>query len=79
MKIRATLIFVRELKRLKKKRYDLFKFEKVINLIIREDTEILVRRVKDLLKGNWKGDRECHIEDDWLLSYKINRGKIQVN
>ncbi|WP_314065719.1 type II toxin-antitoxin system mRNA interferase toxin, RelE/StbE family [uncultured Vagococcus sp.] len=57
----------------------MIKFEKVINLIIREDTEILVRRFKDLLKGNWKGDRECDIEDDWLLSYKINRGKIQVN
>lgn len=23
------------------------------------------------LKSNWKGYRECHIEPDWLLIYKI--------
>jgi len=30
------------------------------------------------LKGNYKGRRECHIEPDWLLIYKIDtqRGSI---
>lgn len=23
------------------------------------------------LKGNYKGHRECHIEPDWLLIYKV--------
>lgn len=23
------------------------------------------------LTGNWKGHRECHIQPDWLLIYKI--------
>ena len=23
------------------------------------------------LKGNWRGYRECHIQPDWLLIYKI--------
>ena len=23
------------------------------------------------LTGNWKGHRECHIQSDWLLIYKI--------
>ena len=23
------------------------------------------------LSGNWKGYRECHIEPDWLLIYRI--------
>ena len=23
------------------------------------------------LTGNWKGHRECHIQPDWLLVYKI--------
>lgn len=23
------------------------------------------------LTGNWKGYRECHIQSDWLLVYKI--------
>jgi len=26
------------------------------------------------LTGNWKGYRECHIEPDWLLIYKIEKG-----
>ena len=26
------------------------------------------------LSGNWKDHRECHIEPDWLLIYKIEDG-----
>jgi len=25
------------------------------------------------LSGNWFGFRECHIEPDWLLIYRINQ------
>jgi mRNA interferase YafQ len=25
------------------------------------------------LNGNWKGFRECHIEPDWLLIYRIEK------
>ena len=28
------------------------------------------------LKGNYKGYRECHIEPDWLLIYKIDKGLL---
>jgi len=28
------------------------------------------------LKGNWVGRRECHIENDWLLIYKIDENTI---
>ena len=28
------------------------------------------------LSGNWKGHRECHIEPDWLLIYKIDNGNL---
>jgi len=24
------------------------------------------------LSGNWKNYRECHIEPDWLLIYRVN-------
>lgn len=26
-----------------------------------------------ILSGNWNGHRECHIEPDWLLIYRIDR------
>jgi mRNA interferase YafQ len=25
------------------------------------------------LKGNWKGYRDCHVENDWVLIYKIDK------
>lgn len=28
------------------------------------------------LFGNWAGFRECHIQSDWLLIYKINNNNL---
>lgn len=28
------------------------------------------------LSGNWRGHRECHIQPDWLLIYKIDQGAL---
>ncbi len=28
------------------------------------------------LTGNWKGHRECHIQPDWLLIYRIDAGVL---
>jgi len=30
------------------------------------------------LKGNFKGERECHVEGlpDWLLTYKKDKGRL---
>ncbi|MBK7870744.1 MAG: type II toxin-antitoxin system YafQ family toxin [Saprospiraceae bacterium] len=28
------------------------------------------------LKGNYSNHRECHIEPDWLLIYRIENGKL---
>ena len=28
------------------------------------------------LTGNWSGHRECHIQPDWLLVYKIERDAL---
>lgn len=28
------------------------------------------------LVGKWQGRRECHIESDWLLIYKIEEGQV---
>jgi mRNA interferase YafQ len=30
------------------------------------------------LVGNWKGLRECHVEPDWLLIYRINRDNLEL-
>jgi len=28
------------------------------------------------LVGSYKGRRECHVEPDWLLIYKVGRGTV---
>lgn len=25
------------------------------------------------LKGNWKGCRDCHVQNDWVLIYRVNK------
>ena len=36
--------------------------------------ELLAERYSDhALTGNWKGYRECHIQPNWLLIYRIEK------
>jgi mRNA interferase YafQ len=30
------------------------------------------------LSGNWQGHRDCHIEPDWLLIYKITDADLYL-
>ena len=45
----------------------------------RASGEKLPERMRDhQLKGNYHGHRECHIEPDWLLLYRINDGQLTL-
>lgn len=49
--------------------------ETVVELLL--DGQTLPEKYRDhQLTGNWKGYRECHIEPDWLLVYKIYESKL---
>lgn len=51
-------------------RYDINKLKDVMKKLINE--EVLEEKYKDHpLKGKYSDFRECHIEPDWLLMYKI--------
>lgn len=30
------------------------------------------------LKGQWRGCRECHIENDWLLIYRLRKNENEI-
>lgn len=30
------------------------------------------------LKGEWKGRRDCHIEPDWILIYRISKDELRL-
>jgi mRNA interferase YafQ len=73
--IRQTTVFRRDIKRLKKRGLDLQKLEILIRLLASE--EILPERYRDhSLVGNWFGYRDCHIQPDWLLIYKISEDEL---
>lgn len=70
--------FKRDYKRLKKQGAELSKLLDVIRTLVAE--EVLDRRYLDHeLKGKWRGYRECHLEPDWLLIYRIEEGTLRVS
>lgn len=67
--------FKKDWKIIKKRGYNLKKFEVVLEKLLRQ--EILEEKYKDHeLIGNYKGHRECHITPDWLLIYYISDTKL---
>lgn len=62
--------FEKDIKLAKKRGKDLNKLMEVIKIFERE--ELLPTKYKDhKLIGNNKERRECHLEPDWLLIYKL--------
>jgi mRNA interferase YafQ len=71
MKITQTTQFKKDAKRQQKRGKDLDKLLDVIDLLTSpKDLPVSLR--DHTLTGNWKGWRDCHIEPDWLLIYKMS-------
>ncbi len=63
--------FRRDVKLAERRGKDMPKLREVILLLLENNP--LPQRYKDhSLGGNWKHHRDCHIEPDWLLLYKID-------
>lgn len=68
--IERTAVFRKDLKKAKKRGLDLSLLDEVVTTI--QNGEELPEKNKDhALTGNWIGHRECHIQPDWLLIYRI--------
>ena len=75
MKIRYTSQFKKDFKRVKKQNKDTDKLKTVIELL--SSGEPLDRKYLDHpLTGNWNNHRDCHIEPDWLLIYRITESEL---
>jgi mRNA interferase YafQ len=67
--------FERDVKKVKKRRKDINKLKEVLHRLILE--EPLDSKYKDhKLQGSFVGRRDCHIEPDWLLIYKLTGNQI---
>ncbi len=68
--VKPTTRFQKDLKRIKKRGYDISLLTAVIKRLA--NGESLPEKNKDhALSGDYAGARECHITPDWLLVYEI--------
>ena len=72
---KETLQALKDIKKAKKQGKNLEKLKEV--LVLLQEQQTLPPKYKDhALTGNYIGTRECHIEPDWLLIYKIDGDKL---
>jgi mRNA interferase YafQ len=74
--VRHTSQFKKDLKRLIKQGKDISKLQEVVDTL-GEGKPLDARYVDHALSGSWRGFRDCHIEPDWILLYKLEK-KILV-
>lgn len=70
-KMRPTSKFQKDLKRVKKRGYDIDLLAKVIKKLAAGEPLPAKNKDHELL-GNYVGCRECHITPDWLLIYELD-------
>ena len=64
--------FDKDVKRMQRRTKNLEKLKIIIRSLVAEKAIDPIYRNHKLV-GNWKGRKECHIESDWLLIYKIEK------
>lgn len=53
------------------------KLRKLLTLLLEQ--RVVPSSYKDhLLRGNWNGYRDAHIEPDWLLIYRVSGDELQL-
>jgi mRNA interferase YafQ len=75
MNLAQTKQFKKDVKRMRKRGKDLEKIKPVIDQLVAG--EPLPAKHRDhKLGGNWIGRRDCHIEPDWILIYKLTEDEL---
>ena len=77
MKLSQTVQFKKDIKQQIKRGKNQTKLLEVIKILLSGTT--LSPIYKDHpLKGQWNGRRDCHIESDWILIYRINNNELRL-
>jgi len=67
--------FSKDLKRMEKRGKSPEKIKNIIKKLV-DEGRLDVNYKDHKLIGNYKGRRECHVEQDWLLIYKMIDSEI---
>jgi mRNA interferase YafQ len=65
-----TTQFRRDIRNVKKRGKSLDKLKFIVTMLLNNE-DLPIKNRDHQLTGNWAGHRECHIEPDWLLIYRI--------
>lgn len=77
LKIVPSNQFKKDLKLAIKRKANIKELENVVDTLAKGLK--LDKKYKDLeLKGSYKSFRECHINPDWLLIYKIEKNELEL-
>jgi mRNA interferase YafQ len=77
MRLSQTNQFNKDIKRQQKRSKDLSKLKEVIDLLL-EKKPLPPKNRDHQLSGEWFGHRDCHIEPDWILIYKILEDELRL-
>ena len=80
LKLKTIRSFDNDVKRLKKKHYDISRLEEPLRAFGgKVMTDVLKTKYSDhALTGDWKGFRELHVESDLLLVYRRDGDEISL-
>ena len=67
--------FGKDVKRSEKRGKNLEKLKILVRTLLKDERMDPLQRDHKLV-GNYQGRRECHIETDWLLIYKIEQERV---
>jgi len=69
--------FKKDLKKAKRQGKDLNLLQTVVITLACQ--ELLEEHFRvHVLSGNWRGYRECHVNPDWLLIYKVDGQELKL-
>lgn len=67
--------FKKDFKRIQNQGKNISQLELVIQTLLKEET--LEPKYRDhKLVGKWKNHRDCHVEPDWLLIYRLTEDTL---
>ncbi|MBQ6737019.1 MAG: type II toxin-antitoxin system YafQ family toxin [Synergistaceae bacterium] len=77
LKIEPSKRFKRDVELARKRGYNIELLNDVVNMIA-EGQKLPPRYRDHELKGDFSGLRECHVQSDWLLVYRIDNDEVKL-
>jgi mRNA interferase YafQ len=77
MNLSQTSQFKKDIKKLGKRGKDIDKIKTVIELLL-SGSPLPLKYRDHSLSGTWAGHRDCHIEPDWILIYRISQDELRL-